>query len=154
MSATDVNAAHANVVLGRRDGPVGTAWASGLATPSAGHAPSVAAAPPGGAAVSPTLFVNESAIAGPTHGNMTWGPAPAGVAQRVGQALEASMNEGGDVDRLAVWVNPNADNETKVFCNNRTATLEALRKAAHGLPAASEFVTSARSPFSPFFRPS
>ena len=27
-----VNAAHINVVLGRRDGPVGTAWATALAT--------------------------------------------------------------------------------------------------------------------------
>jgi len=42
-----VNAAHINVVLGRRDGPVGTAWASALATPSAGHAPFVAVAAPG-----------------------------------------------------------------------------------------------------------
>ena len=30
------NAAHVNTVLGGRDGPVGAAWATGLATPSAG----------------------------------------------------------------------------------------------------------------------
>ena len=35
-------AAHINVVLGTRAGPVGTAWATALATPSAGHTPFVA----------------------------------------------------------------------------------------------------------------
>ena len=34
-----VNAAHVNTILGAREGPVGTAWATALATPSAGHAP-------------------------------------------------------------------------------------------------------------------
>jgi 5,6,7,8-tetrahydromethanopterin hydro-lyase len=153
-----VNAAHVNVVLGRRDGPVGTAWASALATPSAGHAPFVAVAQPGVPTVPPTLFVNKAAIAGPAHANMTWGPAQAGIAQGVSQALEESIIDSGDVDNLvliaAVWVNPNADDETEVFSNNRAATLEALRKAARGLPTASEFVKAARSAFNPFFRPS
>ena len=31
-------AAHINTVLGDRDGPVGAAWATALATPRAGHA--------------------------------------------------------------------------------------------------------------------
>jgi len=35
------NAAHVNTVLGGRDGSVGTAWATALATPSQGHAPFV-----------------------------------------------------------------------------------------------------------------
>ena len=152
-----VNAAHVNVVLGRRDGPVGTAWASALATPSAGHAPFVAVARPGVPAVPATLYVNKAPIGGPAHGNMTWGPAQAGVAQGVGQALEESLIDSGEVDNLvliaAVWVNPNADDEMEVFRNNRTATLEALRKAAHGLPTVSEFVDAARSPFNAFFRP-
>ena len=153
-----VNAAHVNVVVGRRDGPVGTAWVSALAMPSAGHAPFVAVAQPGVPAVPPTLVVNKAAVAGPAHGNMTWGPAQAGVAPGVGQALEESIIDSGDVDNLvliaAVWVNPNADDETEVFCNNRTATLETVRKAAPRLPTASEFGLAARSPLNPFFRPS
>ena len=152
-----VNAAHINVVLGRREGPVGTAWASALATPSAGHAPFVAVAAPGIPVVPPTLFVNKAAIAGPVHGNMTWGPAQAGVAKGVGQALEESVIDIDDVANLvliaAVWVNPQADDEAEVFRNNEVATHEALVKAVQGLPKASEFVTAARNPFNPFFRP-
>jgi 5,6,7,8-tetrahydromethanopterin hydro-lyase len=107
--------------------------------------------------VPPTLFVNKAAIAGPVHGNMTWGPAQAGVAQGVGQALEESVIDSNDVDNLvliaAVWVNPNADDEAEVYRNNQVATLEALQKAVQGLPKASEFISAAKAPFNPFFRP-
>lgn len=152
-----VNAAHVNVVLGGRDGPVGTAWASALATPSAGHAPFVAVAAPGIPVVPPTLFVNKAAITGTVHGNMTWGPAQAGVAKGVGQALEDSVIDIDEVASLvlivAVWVNPNADDETEVYKNNEVATHEALKKAVQGLPKASEFVSAAQKPFNPFFTP-
>jgi 5,6,7,8-tetrahydromethanopterin hydro-lyase len=152
-----VNAAHINVVLGHRDGPVGTAWATALATPSAGHAPFVAVAAPGIPVVPPTLFVNKAAITGTVHGNMTWGPAQAGVAKGVGQALEESVIDVDAVGDLvlivAVWVNPNADDEGQVFRNNEVAAHEALLKAVKGLPTASEFVTAAQKPFNPFFTP-
>lgn len=153
-----VNAAHINVVLGRRDGPVGTAWATALATPSAGHAPFVAVAQPGVPAVPPTLFVNKAAIASSTHGNMTWGPAQAGVAKGIGQALDTSVIARGEADELvlivAVWVNPEADDAEQVFANNQNATLEALQKARQGSPSVEEFVGAAKSPFNPFFIPS
>ena len=42
-----VNAAHVNIVMGPRSGPVGTAWATALATPATGHVPFVAVAAPG-----------------------------------------------------------------------------------------------------------
>ncbi|HUB70412.1 MAG TPA: formaldehyde-activating enzyme [Acidimicrobiales bacterium] len=153
-----VNAAHINVVLGERNGPVGTAWATALATPSAGHAPFVVVAQPGVPSVPPTLFVNKAAIGGPAHANLTWGAAQAGVAAGVGQALEQSLIEGHDTANLvliaAVWVNPGADDDARVFANNREATLEALRRAVEGRPSVGEFLAAAKSPFNPFFRPS
>ncbi len=81
------NAAHVNTVLGERDGPVGTAWASALASPSAGFAPFVAVGRPGVAITPPTLFVNKAAITGSTHGDLTWGAAQAGVATGVARVL-------------------------------------------------------------------
>jgi len=56
-------AAHGNTVLGPREGPVGTAWATALATPSAGHTPFVCVLRPGLPAKPLTLFVNKAAIA-------------------------------------------------------------------------------------------
>src|SRR5690606_1463047 len=65
-------AAHVNTVLGPRDGPAGAAWATALATPSAGHAPFVVVLRPGLPAKPPTLFVNKAAIGGETHAALTW----------------------------------------------------------------------------------
>ena len=42
-----VNLAHINVLVGPRNGPAGQAFATALATPSAGHAPFVASLRPG-----------------------------------------------------------------------------------------------------------
>ena len=66
-----VNAAHVNTVMGARNGPVGTAWATALATPRAGHVPFVAVAKPGVPILPFTLFVNKAAIENDIHGSLT-----------------------------------------------------------------------------------
>jgi 5,6,7,8-tetrahydromethanopterin hydro-lyase len=73
-------AAHINVVFGDRAGPVSTAWATALETPSADHTPFVAVLRPGVPVKPLTLLVNKAAIAGAEHSTLTWGAAQAGVA--------------------------------------------------------------------------
>jgi 5,6,7,8-tetrahydromethanopterin hydro-lyase len=154
---TGVNVAHVNTVLGRRDGPVGAAWATALATPRAGFAPFVAIARPGVAVVPPTLFVNKAAIDGETHANLTWGAAQAGVARGVGLALEEGVIDRGQAGELvliaAVWVNPAADDTQAIYENNVTATLRALRSGKAGGPPIEEFLAAARAPVNAFFEP-
>jgi 5,6,7,8-tetrahydromethanopterin hydro-lyase len=87
-------AAHINTVLGERSGPVGTSWASALATPSRGHAPFVAVIRPGIPVQPPTLFVNKSAIRTERHAEMTWGAAQAGVAAGVADAVDDGVVAG------------------------------------------------------------
>jgi 5,6,7,8-tetrahydromethanopterin hydro-lyase len=152
-----VNAAHINTVLGLRDGPVGTAWATALATPSAGHVPFMAVVRPGLPVSPPTLFVTKAAPAGDGHGLLIWGPAQAGVAGGVADALEA-----GDVDAtaagelaliVAVWVNPAADDADTVYRNNREATRTALANGARGLPAVDAVLAAGGRPHNPFYTP-
>jgi 5,6,7,8-tetrahydromethanopterin hydro-lyase len=152
---TGVNAAHVNTVLGPREGPVGSAWVTALATPRPGFAAFVAIAQPGVAVVPPTLFVNKAAIDGETHGKLTWGAAQAGVARGVGLALEEGVidrSEAGDLVLIAaVWVNPSADTTQAVYENNVSATLRALRNGMSGGPGLDEFLAAARAPFNPYF---
>jgi len=152
---TGVNAAHVNTVLGPREGPVGTAWVTALATPRPGFAAFVAIAQPGVAVTPPTLFVNKAAIDGETHGKLTWGAAQAGVARGVGLALEEGVIDRGKAGDLlliaAVWVNPAADATQAVYENNVTATLGALRSGMSGGPGIDEFLAAARAPFNPYF---
>lgn len=149
------NAAHINTVLGERVGPVGTAWATALATPSAGHVPFMAVLAPGVAVKPLTLFVNKAAIAGDRHGTLTWGAAQAGVAGGVADAVARGTIHAGSVDGLvllaAVWVNPAADDERAVYANNRLATSTALENGAAGLPGLDQVLKLRDNPTNPFF---
>jgi 5,6,7,8-tetrahydromethanopterin hydro-lyase len=150
-------AAHVNTVLGPRSGPVGTAWATALATPSAGHAPFVAVVRPGLPAKPLTLFVNKAAIAGEAHARLTWGAAQAGVASGVMDAVAA-----GDVPRraldalaliAAVWVDPAARDAEAVYRNNRAATAQALAAGRRREPKLAAVLAARVRPHNPFFTP-
>jgi 5,6,7,8-tetrahydromethanopterin hydro-lyase len=150
-------AAHINTVLGLRDGPVGTAWATALATPSAGHTPFVVVHSPNLPVMPFTLFVNKAAIANDVHGTLTWGAAQAGVAAGVIDALEAGLfARSGAIDDLAlivaVWVDPKAAQEALVYANNRNAAFAAITMGAAGGPTVEQLV-QAGEPTNPYFRP-
>jgi 5,6,7,8-tetrahydromethanopterin hydro-lyase len=151
------DAAHINTVLGRRDGPVGSALVSALATPRAGHAGFLVVGKPGVIVQPTTLFVNKAAIAGDEHANLTWGPAQAGVARGVGLALTEGVIDPAEAAELAliaaVWVNPAAKHAAAVYENNSAATLQSLRNGKDGYPSVDDFLGVAASPFNAFFPP-
>jgi 5,6,7,8-tetrahydromethanopterin hydro-lyase len=152
------NAAHVNTVLGAKDGPVGSAWTTALATPRIGHAPFVVVVKPNFPVKPFTLFVNKSAIdtdKNERHAKLTWGAAQAGVAAGVLAASKQRVLRIDEVESLlliaAVWVNPDADNEEEVYANNEAATLAALHAGHDGVPRASDML-DAGPPENPFFR--
>jgi 5,6,7,8-tetrahydromethanopterin hydro-lyase len=150
-------AAHVNTVLGRRDGPVGVAWATALATPRPGNAAFVAVLRPGLPAKPLTLFVNKASIAGDEHGVLTWGAAQAGVASGVADAVAEGVVSQADAEDLlliaAVWVNPDARDAQKVYANNRAATTAALRAGAAGAPSVPDGLAARDHPFNPYYDP-
>jgi 5,6,7,8-tetrahydromethanopterin hydro-lyase len=131
------------------------AWATALASPSAGHAPFVAVVVPGLPVKPMTLFVNKAPIAGDEHGILTWGAAQAGVAGGVADAVSEGILSETDADQnliiAAVWVNPVARDAEKVYANNRTATREALRAGVTGMPQMTEVLAARHRPFNPFY---
>ncbi len=149
-------AAHLNTVLGERAGPVGQAWATALATPSAGHAPFVVVLRPGLPVVPFTLFVNKARIEDDDHGRLTWGAAQAGVAAGVADAVAAGTIAEADVGNLvliaAVWVDPTARDEDLVFANNREATAAALALGRAGGPTVADVLARRDDASNPFFR--
>jgi 5,6,7,8-tetrahydromethanopterin hydro-lyase len=151
------DAAHVNTVLGAKDGPVGQAWATALATPTAGHTPFVAVLQPGLPVKPFTLFVNKATITGDDHGRMTRGPAQAGVAAGVADAIAAGMLSEEEANTLvlivAVWVDPAAADPGAVFANNREATRSAIVIGRAGLPVAADAVLKRNEAWNPFFRP-
>lgn len=152
-----VNAAHINTVFGDKDGPAGVAWASALATPSAGHVPFVAILRPSLPVKPLTLFVTKAAPADDAHGNHIWGPAQAGVSGGVADAVADGVIDPDHTDThvviAAVWVNPGADDPEAVYRNNRTAIATALRNGAEGLPHLDDVLAARNSVVNPFYTP-
>ena len=125
-----VNAAHINTVLGLREGSVGTAWATALATPSVGHTRFVVVKEPNQPVSPMTLFVNKATIESERHGEITWVAAQRGVAEGVNRAAVEGVISQSRLSELAlivaVWVNPLADDDAQVEANNADATYRAL----------------------------
>ncbi|TDD14528.1 formaldehyde-activating enzyme [Kribbella turkmenica] len=148
-------AAHVNTVLGPRDGAVGTAWSSALASPSHGHQPFVAILRPGLPVKPFTLFVNKATIEHDEHGLLHWGPAQAGVAAGVADAVADGVIPADAVDDLAlitaVWVNPKAQDADLVYRNNRTAVATALALGAANGPQLTDVLAARDRPQNPFY---
>lgn len=146
------NAAHINTVLGHRDGPAGTAWATSLATPTPGHQRFAVIVRPGVPVQPPTLFVNKATFVSDDHGLLHWGPAQAGVATGVTRALrEGVISDPEDLVLIcAVWVNPEAFDGDEVYRNNAEAAFVALARGARGEPTAQE-IGESLPPSNPFY---
>jgi 5,6,7,8-tetrahydromethanopterin hydro-lyase len=147
-----------NTVLGRKGGPVETAWATALATPRAGHVPFVAVLRPNLPVKPATLFVNKADVQDDRHAALTWGAAQAGVAQGVLDAVADGIVPAAEVDDLlliaAVWVDWAADDEEAVYEANVQATRDALAAGAEGGPAIDDLLGLRDDPANPFFRAS
>jgi 5,6,7,8-tetrahydromethanopterin hydro-lyase len=150
------HAAHVNTVLGRKGGPVETAWVTALATPRAGHIAFVAVLRPNLAVKPLTLFVNKAPLEGDDHSRLTWGAGQAGVALGVAESVAAGAIPRSDADDLllvaAVWINPEARDEEAIFANNRDATRAALEAGARGTPTVADMLDAVTSPANPYFR--
>jgi len=158
FAGSGADAAHVNTVLGAKDGPVGTAWVTALATPRLGHAPFVVVARPNLPVKPFTLFVNKAAVDTDKrahHAHLTWGAAQAGVAAGVIAAAERRVLRADELESLlliaAVWVDPNANDEELVYANNQAATMAALTAGHDALPRVAD-VLAAGAPHNPFFR--
>ncbi|MFE6171155.1 formaldehyde-activating enzyme [Streptomyces sp. NPDC056464] len=152
------NAAHTNIVIGRKGGPVETAWATALATPSAGHVPFMTVVRPSVPVKPLTLFVAKAAAEGELHQRATWGSAQAGLAQGVADAVDEGLVPADDADDLliiaAVWVNPAVADLDVCFRNQRAAAYGAVRAAVTGTPTVADVQAAAKQgPANPFYTP-
>jgi 5,6,7,8-tetrahydromethanopterin hydro-lyase len=149
-------AAHVNTMLGRKGGPVETAWATALATPRQGHIPFVVVLRPNMPVKPSTLFVNKADLRGERHAALTWGAAQAGVAQGVLESVASGVIPAAEVDELvliaAVWFDWAADDEEAIYAGNLQATRDALAAGAERRPVIEELLAVRVDPENPFFR--
>lgn len=152
-----VNAAHINLILGTREA-LGGAFAVAAANPGPGHIPFQAVLQPNLPAKPATLFIAKAVLKDEKHETMTWGPAQAGVAAGITQALLDGVlpveAEDGWLAIALVWVDPGALDAEAVYANNRAAALSACRRAlTPGWPSREALAAGVAAPSNPFFTP-
>jgi formaldehyde-activating enzyme len=145
------NGSHVNVVLARRGSPTAAAVLSMLAHPTPGHTPVLVCV---GASQQeyepvwpPTLMMNKATAVDARHQAMTWGAAQLGIGQGVLDAVADGLIEAtGDLLVLvAVWVDPEAHDETALRTASRAATRRALGVCVEGRdPAAAAALVQRR----------
>jgi 5,6,7,8-tetrahydromethanopterin hydro-lyase len=151
------NAAHINLILGTK-AQLGAAFATAAASPGPGHIPFQAVLQPNLPVKPATLFVAKAVLKTEDHERMTWGPAQAGVAAGITQALlDGVLPREADDGWLAialVWVDPAADDAEAVYANNRAAALSACKRAlTAGSPSREELTAGLARVSNPFFTP-
>jgi 5,6,7,8-tetrahydromethanopterin hydro-lyase len=151
------NAAHVNIILGPRLGPVGNAWAGALSSPTKGHLPYMVVLQPGVPVKPMTAFINKADLRGETHENMTWGPAQAGLAKGVQESLLDGVipayAENDWCVIAAVWVNWTANDADSVFENNYQAAKGAIVAAMAQMPTLATCAAAAKAVSNPFYTP-
>lgn len=151
------DAAHINLILGTK-AQLGSAFATAAASPGSGHIPFLAVLKPNLPVKPATLFIAKAVLRTESHERMTWGPAQAGVAAGITDALLQGVlpaeAEDGWLAIALVWVDLAANDADVVYSNNRAAALNACRRAlTAGWPSRADLKDGLASVSNPFFTP-
>lgn len=144
LAGKDSEVAHIDVMVGRKEGPVGQAYAKAKANPTPGHEPLVAILEPNLLVKPVTLMVPTVLIKNMRQASMVYGPAQAGVAKAVADSLADGTIPQASAEDLVivanVFVHPSAVNRQRVHTNNYKAMRHAVRRALEGRPSIDEIL--------------
>ncbi|MEM6365255.1 MAG: formaldehyde-activating enzyme [Planctomycetota bacterium] len=146
--------AHIDLMIGSKDGPVGTAFANALANQSEGHTNLLAVLEPNVAVKPATVMITKVTIKGMKQAVQMFGPAQAAVAQAVADAVNDGIIPKDQTEELVcvcgVFIHPAAEDDEKIYKYNHEATLEAIKSAMGGKPTADEMLAKKDSAAHPF----
>lgn len=131
--------AHIDLIIGDKNGPVGSSFASGLTQLSRGHTPILAVIRPNLPAKPYTLVVPKVTVEDMEDANKVFGPAQAAVAKAVADSVEEGIipkeKIEGWVIICSVFVHPEAKDFRRIYQYNYGATKLALRRAIQEYPS-------------------
>jgi 5,6,7,8-tetrahydromethanopterin hydro-lyase len=147
--------AHIDLLIGSKDGPVGTAFASALANQSAGHTNLLAVLTPNLAVKPATVMITKVTIKGMKQAVQMFGPAQYAVAKAVADSVAAGVIPHKLTEDYVivcgVFIHPAAADDKKIYQYNYEATKLAIARAMKNEPSADEVTKgkdSAKHPFS------
>ena len=146
--------AHIDLLIGSKDGPVGTAFANALATQSDGHNNLLAVLTPNLAVKPSTVMVTKVTIKGMRQAVQMFGPAQAAVAKAVADSVADGVIPKDQAEDLCivcgVFIHPAAEDDKKIYEYNHQATKDAIAAAMNGQPTADEMIAGKEEAAHPF----
>ncbi len=146
--------AHIDLMIGSKDGPVGTAFANALANQSEGHNNLLAVLAPNLAVKPATVMVTKVTIKGMKQAVQMFGPAQAAVAKAVADSVADGVipkdQSEGLVCVCGVFIHPQAEDDKKIHDYNYEATKMAIANAMGNKPSADEMIAGKEEAAHPY----
>jgi 5,6,7,8-tetrahydromethanopterin hydro-lyase len=146
--------AHIDLLIGDKDGPVGTAFANALARQSKGHSNLLAVLTPNLAVKPATVLITKVTIGGAKQAVQMFGPAQAAVAKAVADSVAEGVIPKGETEKLVivcgVFIHWQANDDKKIYDYNYQATKMAIANAMQGKPTADEMIAGKDKVVHPF----
>src|ERR1700694_1443077 len=125
--------AHIDLLIGTKDGPVGTAFANALANQSKGHTSLLALIAPNLMCKPATVLITKVTIEGMKQVGQMFGPAQAAVGRAVADSVAARVLPANQAENLVivcgVFIHPQAQDNNKIYEYNYAAPKEAIARA-------------------------
>jgi 4-hydroxy-tetrahydrodipicolinate synthase len=144
LAGQGAEVAHIDLLIGKKDGPLGEAFAKAKATPTSGHEPLLAILEPNLSVKPVTLIVPTVTITSMRQASMVYGPAQTAVAKAVIDSVaDGTIPKEAAEDLIIianVFVHPTAVDRQRVYINNYKAMRHAIRKTIEGRPTIDELI--------------
>src|SRR6266849_965906 len=133
--------AHIDLLIGSKDGPVGTAFASALANQKQGHS-NLLAGVPNLICKPAAVMITKVTIKGADQAVLMFGPAQKAVGKAVADSVAEGIIPKAEAENLViivgVFIHWNAKDNDKIFQYNYDATKLAIQRAMKGEPKIDE----------------
>ena len=146
--------AHIDLLIGSKDGPVGTAFANALANQSKGHTNLLAVLTPNLAVKPATVMITKFTMDSLKQAVQMFGPAQAAVAKAVADSVEAGVIPKDKCEDVVivcgVFIHKAAEDDKKIYDYNYEATKDAIANAMGGKPTVDEMIAGKEEAAHPF----
>ncbi len=146
--------AHIDLLIGSKDGPVGTAFANALGDQKRGHSNLLAVLAPNLAVKPATVMITKVTIKGGRQAVQMFGPAQHAVAKAVADSVEAGVIPKDQCEDLVivcgVFIHWEAADDKKIYEYNYAATKESIARAMNNEPSADEMLAKKADAKHPF----
>lgn len=146
--------AHIDLLIGSKDGPVGTAFANALANQSKGHTNLLAVLEPNLAVKPATVMITKFTMDSLDQAVQMFGPAQAAVAKAVADGVAEGLIPKDQCEDLVivcgVFIHKAAEDNQKIYDYNYEATKLSIARAMKNEPSVDEMLDGKDSASHPY----